>query len=288
MKKCLPKFVAIFLLLFNSMIFTSFATEESGLLVLSFPEKKVEVEIPDKYQYVFDEEKTYRGDLEELGLDLDDLRYDFSYTRALCFYAFAFDDKGYQLRADVKAKESDGLTGDLRGWDKDHIELLASQLQGDNAANIGRKNVYIKYKTIYYAESGDPYMVFSLSSGDENYKSSIYCTLIDGWFYYFTVQSYDPDADKEALKADVEELIEHTVYPERTYVAAEETIDGESEDQISEENSLEDDQSKQDTNEKIANMYFLAGKLFAVLVVVAIIISIISVNSSKKKKHNKL
>ncbi len=268
----------------DSKVFTSVSTEVSEPLILSFPEKKIEVEIPKKYPYVIDENNSYRDDVEELGLNLDDLKYDFSYSRALCFYALMKDDQGYWLQSAVKGKESDGLTGDLRDWDKDDIEFLAAEMKGDNGQNIGR-NAFITNKGIYNSESGDPYMVFYVSgmSGEE-YRSSVYCTMVDGWFYYFIAKSFNPDADYEALNADVEEMIELANYTERSTVAAEDAADEEIAATADEDTG--DAQNKQDINERIANLYFLAGKCFAVFVVIAIVITIIAVNQSKKKRNN--
>ena len=264
----------------GSKVFTPVVSEDSEPLILSFPEKKIEVEIPKKYPYVIDENNSYRGDVEELGLNLDDLKYDFSYSRALCFYALMKDDQGYWVQSAVKAKESDGLTGDLRDWDKDDIKLLASNIKGDGF----EKNAFIMDKGIYYSEIGDPYMVYYVSGlGGEEYDSSVYCTMIDGWFYYFIVKSFNPDAENDALNADVEEMIALANYTARSTVVAEETDDEES--VTTDVDDSDDAQNKQDIDEKIANLYFLAGKCFAAFVVIAVIITIIAVNQSKKKKN---
>ena len=100
--------------------------------------------------------------------------------------------------------------------------------------------------------------------------------MVDGWFYYFIAKSFNPDADYEALNADVEEMIELANYTERSTVAAEDAAD--------EEIAATADEDTGD--ERIANLYFLVGKCFAVFVVIAIVITIIAVNQSKKKRNN--
>lgn len=185
---------------------------------MEFNDGALKMNVPERYTYLYDGEKSYRGDISEYGIDEtevinsitpeNNMYMDASFVDGDYFCESFF----YYLKDEVTSNSV--YKTSLKDYSEDEIKDTGEMIVLRHAGEVINGQTY-SYRGIYYATDGNPYIEISMSStteDGENFRSVCLYTLVDGDGYYYYTKSYDPNKEYTDLLPVAEEFVDNVEY----------------------------------------------------------------------------
>ena len=301
MKKKILNFLTVVTVLLSATPMVAHATENNG--TLTFDDIALEIKVPEKYNFLFDAENSYREDVSSYGAKAEDI-YDEIAQNNCYFEAMYIEDNSYFVTSYCQYNESTGINlpiqGDMKNYSEDEIKDFETSL----TISLGGSSLTgttFKYRDIYYTEEGEPYIEYEVKGTSEigDYRGAALYTIVNDHYYAFFSNAFNVDADYDAIFASTESLVDGVTYLERGEAPSdsENTIDPETADDISNaietlENGRESFEDRYDYSYSIQgeekhqiNWYRVVGYSFIVVLFLIIIITAVVIRKRKEKKE---
>ena len=189
-------------------------------LVIEIPEAAMKVEVPEMYEYVFDQHKSYRGDLGEYGIDVT------AYMKTMAESCTRLDalyiEDGYAVESFIVYDPSRNKTNingsgrNLSTYSDDEVRNLGFTLAMTTSSSGADQGILdASPDGVYRDKNGMAYACLKLTfAKDESEQIGTYCmfTIVDGKSYYIYTKGYNPEKEAADFKETTQMLVEGITY----------------------------------------------------------------------------
>ena len=181
-------------------------------VTLEFSDIDLKITIPEKYDYVIDKDKSYRDNIDVLGvqgLTTEGLSQQIKSTPGSYFEAL-YVSGDYFVESYIYYMTNDDEAGQLKDYSDKDIDDFGKEVVKSIESDYGDMNIKSTYEGVYKNAKDEPYIMLTLTSEDPNnvFTSSCLCTIVNNNLYYFYTKSYAPDADMDSLFEDTKKLVD--------------------------------------------------------------------------------
>ncbi|MCR5195803.1 MAG: hypothetical protein K6D38_05755 [Pseudobutyrivibrio sp.] len=180
---------------------------DSSSVVLKPSGVDYEITIPEKYNFVFDGEKSYGDNIEEYGVHEDELINSMKGTGS--HFQALYTDDYYFINSYDYYQKGDIKMGHLKDCSQKKIDDLSDEI-AKAAKQAAGEGFDFENKGTYKSKQDDIYIQLSMIGKDAtgDFKNACLCTIVNNDYYYFYTKSYNPDANLDNLFEDTKTLVD--------------------------------------------------------------------------------
>ena len=217
--------LAVAIVLFSGNV--AYATENDNTqentqedLVIDLPDIAMEINIPDRYDIVFDRNRTYRGDLKKYGISASKATQSLIDINAhYHLFSFSDDNDGFEAYLVCDPEDKHTSITDLSKYDGSEILSIAFDYYSAFKEEGEKNGTTVTNDFTYTAKNNIRYICLALTEPEDDGTTSeryLMFTVVDGLAYYYSVAYFGNDKTAKDFRTYATELVDGVTYKNAT------------------------------------------------------------------------